>query len=283
MPRKPRLSIDQGVKELLQLRPKDAFAFLLPDIHARRGDPLGWEFFTTQVRKKDLQAKGYLMDLNIRYEFSEGPTVLLVLVEHWSEARRVDLVRTAHYYLDLMERFPKDEIIPVALITERKEHDVPDRIVGQGDGQEFLRFQTRIVQLAHEDAERWAITSNLVATTLLLAMGGLWDGPRRLFSAAEAFRESASDEEVALLFPLFVEMGKLSQDEEEIIMSYLATMPKPRLLVKMEQLAIQQGLERGMREARIEDARRMAAEGIAWDVVTRITGLRPEDLTAFPA
>lgn len=204
-------------------------------------------------------------------------------------------MRTAHYYLDLMERFPKDEIIPVALITERKEHDVLDHIVGQGDGQEFLRFQTRIVQLAREDAERWAMTSNLVATTLLLAMGGLWDGTRKLLSAAEAFRESATDEEVALLFPLFVEMGRLNPDEEETIMSYLATMPKPRLLVKMEQLAIQQGLaqgleqgiqqglERGMREARIEDARRMVAEGFAWDVVTRITEIRPEDLAALTA
>ena len=43
MPRTPRLSIDQGIKELIQLRPRDAFQFLLPDIHAVRGDPSSWE------------------------------------------------------------------------------------------------------------------------------------------------------------------------------------------------------------------------------------------------
>jgi len=117
MPRKARLSIDQGIKELLQLRPVDAFSFLLPDIHAKRGDPVRWEFPTTQVRKKDLQGKGYLMDLCIRYEFAQGEPVLLMLVEHWSRARSMDLVRTAHYYLDLVERYPGNEIVPVALVT----------------------------------------------------------------------------------------------------------------------------------------------------------------------
>jgi len=292
MPRKTRLSIDQGIKELLQLRPADAFAFLLPDLHARRGNPVRWEFLTTQVRKKDLRAKGYLMDLNIRYEFLQGVPILLVLVEHWSQARSMDLVRTAHYYLDLLERFPADEIVPVALVTELEEHEIPDTLIGHGADEEFLRFRTRVVQLAREDAARWSATSNLVATTQLLAMGGALDRVHKLIAAAEAFRESASDAEIALLFPLFVELGRLDETEEETIMSYLATMPKPRLLVKMEQLAIQQGLEKGMqqgleqglqkgmREARLEDACKMLSKGYGWDAVTDITGIRPEDLAS---
>ena len=282
MPRKPRLSIDQGIKELLQLRPVDAFAFLLPDFHAKRGDPVRWEFLTTQVRKKDLRGKGYLMDLNIRYEFPNGASVLLILVEHWSEARRVDLVRTAHYYLDLMERFPEDEIVPVALVTERKEHTVLDQIAGQGGGEEFLRFRTRVVQLACQDARRWAATTNLVATTMLLAMNEAWNGIQTLLTAADAFQASGSDEEVRLLFPLFVELGKLDSEEEETIMSYLATMPKPKIQVKIEQAALEEGrkegLQEGLREGLQETARRMLAEGFAWEVVTRITGLSPEDL-----
>lgn len=276
MPRKSRLSIDQGVKELLQLRPKDAFAFLLPDLHTRRGDPCRWEFLSTQVRKKDLWGKGYLMDLNIRYEFDQGEPVLLMLLEHWSQARSMDLVRTAHYYLDLMERFPDHHIVPVALITERKEHVIPDNIIGHGAGEEFLRFRTRVVQLATEDAERWADTSNLVATTLLLAMGGLWNGVQRLMTAANAFQQNASDEEMAQLFPLPVEVGKLNPEEEESIMSYLATMPKPRLLVKIEKRAVEEASRRNA----LETARRMLAKGISWSDITDITGVKPEDLEA---
>ena len=57
------------------------------------------------------------MDLNIRYTFAKRSVVLVVLIEHWSTAQSVNLYRTAHYYLDLLERFPNDEVVPVALVT----------------------------------------------------------------------------------------------------------------------------------------------------------------------
>lgn len=53
-------------------------------------------------------------------------------------------------------------------------------------------------------------------------------------------------------------------------MSYLATMPKPKIQMKIEDAARKEGLQ--------ETVRRMLAEGFAWEVVTRITGLSPEDL-----
>lgn len=316
MPRKPQISIDQGIKELLQLRPRDAFAFLLPDVHENRGTPTSWEFLATQVRKKDLRGKGYVMDLNIRYEFAEGTPILLVLVEHWSQARAVDLIRTAHYYLDLMERFPGERIIPVALITERKAHEIPDQIVGLGEGEEHLRFRTRIVQLAREDAARWVGGCNLVAATLLLAMSGSWSGLSKLLTAVDTFQGCGSDQEFALLFPLFVAVGKLEAEEEETIMSYLATMPKSRIQIRLEEIAreqvlqeglaeglqrgleqglergleqglergleqgLEQGIERGLRQKALEDARKMREHGIEWTIVTDVTGLKPEDLLA---
>jgi hypothetical protein len=42
----------------------------------------------------------------------------------------------------------------------------------------------------------------------------------------------------------------------------------------MEQAALQQGL----RQNALENARKMLAEGFEWSVVTRITGIKPEDL-----
>jgi hypothetical protein len=290
MPRPPRLSIDQGIKELLQLRPRDAFEFLLPDLHVQRGDPASWEFLSTQVRKKDLLGKGFTMDLSIRYEFVSGHPVLLVLVEHWSNARNMDLVRTAHYYLDLLGRFPGDEIVPVALITEPTAHSIASSLVGSASGETFLKFKTRVVQLAAEDCQRWAEARNLVAATQLVAMGGVADRARKLLMALEAFRREASDEEVQLLFPLMVELGRFTEEEEETAMSYLATAPKPRLLVKWEKRVIeqglakgleqglQQGLQQGLRQKALEDARRMLAHGIAWEIITDVTGIGPEDL-----
>ncbi|MEN9353290.1 MAG: hypothetical protein RL318_615 [Fibrobacterota bacterium] len=276
MPRKPRLSIDQGIKELLQLRPRDALAFLLPDVHAHRGDPIGWEFLATQVRKKDLRGKGFVMDLTIRYLFPEAASLLLVLVEHWSEARSMDLVRTAHYYLDLMERFPGEAIVPVALVTELVPRVVVDRIVGQDQEREYLRFQTRVVQLAKEEATRWIRTRNLVAGTLLLAMRGIEKDLGGLHAMADEFQSGGSEQEIAQLFPLFTAVGRLNEHEEEAIMSYLASMPKPKIQIKIEEAARKEGA----RAKALEDARKMREHGIEWGIVTDVTGIKPEDLQA---
>jgi len=39
-----------------------------------------------------------------------------------------------------------------------------------------------------------------------------------------------------------------------------------------------EGLEEGLRQKAVEDARKMREPGIPWDIVTDVTGLRPEDL-----
>lgn len=281
------------------MRPRDAFEFLLPDIHSFRGDPASWEFLSTQVRKKDLRGKGFTMDLCIRYAFPSGTPLLLVLVEHWATSRSMDLVRTAHYYLDLLGRFPECEIVPVALITEPEPHAVRSQLTGSGAGEQFLQFHTRVVQLATMDCEAWANASNLVAATQLINMGGSLDRVQRFLRSIEAFRREATDAETQQLFSLLTELGKLSDEEEETAMSYLASLPKPRILVKMEQRAIEEGLrkgmeqgiecgiergmERGMEEgirlSKREDARKMLDRGCDWAFVTDITGLHPEDLT----
>ena len=171
--------------------------------------------------------------------------------------------------------------------------------MGCGAGEDFLRFHTRVVQLATEDCERWAHASNLVAATQMMAMSGALDRGHKLLLALDAFRREASDHEVKLLFPLMVELGRLSETEEETAMSYLATAPKPRLLVKMEQRAIEQGLAKGLEQGReqgreegreegarqkaLEDARRLQDHGIAWAIITDVTGIRPEDLSSDSA
>src|ERR1035437_8848039 len=183
MPRKvpdPAVSVDQAVKELLQIRPTDTLAFLLPEVVARRGPPCSWQFHNVQVRKKDLVRKGLVMDLNIEYRFPEGDPLLMVLVEHWSTARSVDLLRTAQYFLDLSGRFPEHDVVPVALITEIDAAPIVDHIVRSALGREVLRFATYVVQLSQTHAQTWSLAGNLVAATLLTAMDGTLSRAQKL-------------------------------------------------------------------------------------------------------
>ncbi len=264
-----------------------------------------WRFHNVQVRKKDLLRKGLVMDLNIEYRFREGAPLLLVLVEHWSTSRSVDLVRTAQYYLDLASRFPDHEIVPVALITEIDADPVPDGFRKMALGVEVIRFSTRVVQLSQTQAQDWVDTRNLVAAALLMAMGGSMSRSQKLLATIDFFLRH-DEGETRLLFPLISEVGgalslskgRLNEEEHAMTIKYLTQLPKPLFMTMLEEQAtasgmakgiakgmeqglekgIQQGLQQGIRASKLEDARKMREHGIGWEVITDVTGLKPEDL-----
>lgn len=290
MPRKlpdPAVSVDQAIKELLQIRPPDTLAFLLPEVVTARGQPVSWQFHNVQVRKKDLSRKGYVMDLNIEFRFASGPGLLLILAEHWSTARSMDLLRTAQYFLDLKGRFPEHEIVPVALITEIDDHEVPDRLVARALGEDILSFRTHVVQLSRTDAGAWADVGNLVAQTLLMAMGGALSRLERLHRVIRFFQ--AHDEpETQLLFPLLTQVGRFNDEENNMTYKYLTQLPKPKFMVMLEEDAKaagmaagrEQGLEQGKLASKLEDARKLVEHGVSWEIITSATGVKPEDLEA---
>lgn len=288
MPRRSphRISTDQAIKELLQLRPIDTLGFLLPDVLLARGQPCSVRFHNVQVRKKDLSRRGLVMDLNIEYGFADGPSLLLVLVEHWSTARSIDLIRTAQYYLDLASRFPGHEIVPIALVTEMGSIPVDGSFVKSALGDEVLRFKTRVVQLSQMQAEDWATARNLVAATTLMAMGGILPRMERLLKVIEFFQQHPDDDETRLLFPLLVQLGKFTSVEHQMTIKYLTKLPKPQFMIELEKMAKRKGRQEGREEGRQEgalnasreDARKMLEHGIPWSVITDVTGLTPEDL-----
>jgi hypothetical protein len=280
MPRKvpdPAVSVDQAIKELLQIRPADTLAFLLPQVVAQRGPPCSWQFHNVQIRKKDLVRKGLVMDLNIEYRFPDGSPLLMVLVEHWSTARSVDLLRTAQYFLDLTGRFPDHEVVPVALVTEIDAAPIVDHIDRSALGREVLRFATYVVQLSQTEAQTWSLAGNLVAATLLTAMGGTLTRAQKLEATIQFFMNHDA-EETKRLFPLISEVGKFTHEEHAMTYKYLTQLPKPLFMTMIEDHAKAEGLEQGIRATKLEDARRMLARGCDWGFITDITGIRPEDL-----
>jgi hypothetical protein len=99
-------------------------------VFPQRLDPAG---FRASVAKDDVAepGPGQAMDLALRFEYHEGPGLLVVLVEHWSSADKLDLLRTARYYLDLCRRFPLDEVLPIALVDDDKPHDLENSVCAE--------------------------------------------------------------------------------------------------------------------------------------------------------
>ena len=281
----PDISLDQAIKDLLTRYPVDAWRFLLPDLARRLGDPIAWQVLRSETRKHDLRSKGYVMDLPIQYKFAGGKNlVVVVLIEHWATARSVNLHRTARYVLDLMEREPGRPVVPVALVTDLKPCEIPERLCLDdiAGGEPLLTFRHRSQVVAHEELDNWRRKSNVVAAVLTVAMSGnltLADKARLSFLKLENLVDA---EEVMRLFPLVFRVGKLTQEEQENIMATKSKLPEPHLFKLLQAKGKAEGRAEGKAEGEhakaIETARKLLEHGVSWDIITDSTGLRPADL-----
>lgn len=272
-PQRERLTnLDQGIKQLLKDHPVDTLEFLLPEATKQWGKPLSWEFLNTTTRKHDLARKGYVMDLNIRYTFAKRSVVLVVLIEHWATAQSVNLHRTAHYYLDLLERFPKDEVVPVALVTDLKPARIANSVHSESRGRVWLHFETLVREVSRDEYSAWEGARNAIAQALRGAMAGPQSRAEKVFKGAEALKTFVPPEEYRNLFTLAAEVGKLTSKEVE------AYMKNTKLRSEALEWLEAKGEQKGKLEGKLETARKLQEHGIPWDIITSSTGLKPADL-----
>lgn len=272
-PQRERLTnLDQGIKQLLKDHPVDTLEFLLPDASKAWGKPLSWEFLNTTTRKHDLVRKGYVMDLNIRYTFAKRSVVLVVLIEHWATAQSVNLHRTAHYYLDLLERFPKDEVVPVALVTDTKPARIRHTVHSESRGRVWLHFETMVREVSRDEFSAWEQARNAIAQALRGAMAGPQSRAEKVFRGAAALKAIVSPEEYRNLFTLAAEVGKLTLKEVE------AYMKKTQLRSEALEWLESQAQARGEQAKAIATARNLLEHGVSLDIITSSTGLKAAEL-----
>lgn len=277
-------SHDQAVKNLIKDYPAEALAFLAQDVVAAYGPPVDIEFLDTAVAKDDVAepGPGQAMDLAIRYVFADGRGVLFVLVEHWSSADKLDLLRTARYYLDLCRRFPQDEILPIALVDGNHPRELVDTIERGAQGVAHLRFHTRIVQVPTLDLERFRGTANRVALSFLPNMQGTWDPVERVLHVALAFQAQSDAQGTRKFFALWVVEAGLGIEQQRELDRRLKEMDMPEIIEWWVQEGLEKGredgLRQGLRENALENARKMLDRGCDWPFVTDVTGIKPEEL-----
>ncbi len=276
-PKRERLTdLDQSIKELLKNHPVDTLEFLLPDAIKEWGTPLSWEFLNTATRKHDFARKGYVMDLNVRYTFAQRSMVLVVLIEHWATAQSVNLHRTAHYYLDLLERFPDDEVVPVALVTDLKPARIPNSVHSASRGRVWLHFETLVREVSREEFSAWEKAGNAIAQALRGAMAGPQSRAEKVFRGADALKAIVSPEEYRNLFTLAAEVGKLNPKEVEEYMK--KSQLRSEAVEWLEAHFEARGEAKGKVEGKLETARKLLEHGVSWEIITSSTGVKPEDL-----
>ncbi|MEK7393291.1 MAG: hypothetical protein AAB214_12075, partial [Fibrobacterota bacterium] len=127
-------------------------------------------------------------------------------------------------------------------------------------------------------SQDWGHARNVVAITLLMAMGGLMSRQNRLGAVIDFFLQH-DEEETRHLFPLLTQVGRFTDEEHAMTIKYLTKLPKPLFMTMMEEQAKSEGkvvgLEEGQRIQALESARKMREHGITWDIVTDVTGVKP--------
>ena len=283
-----QFSHDQAVKNLLKDYPSEALEFLAEDVVDAHGMPVSVEFLDTAVAKDDVAqpGPGQSMDLAIRYRFGDGKAAILVLVEHWSDAGKLDLLRTASYFLDLCRRFPGEEILPIALVDDDRPRELDDTVERRAMGISHFHFTTRILQVPSLDLERFRYTANRVALSFSPNMSGDFNRVDRVMHVAFAFRDQFDMPGFRKHFAFWVVEGRLNQDQQREVKQRLKEMDMPEIMdwFKQEGIAeglekgIEQGIEKGARAKALEDARKLSEHGVSWTIITSATGVKPEDL-----
>lgn len=296
-------SHDQAVKNLIKDYPAEALEFLAEDVVRAHGQAVEIDFLDTAVAKDDVAqpGPGQAMDLAIRYRFADGSTSILVLVEHWSDGAKLDLLRTASYFLELCRRFPGEEILAIALVDDDRPRTLVDTVERGAMGFSHFRFTTRIVQIPALDLANFRDTVNRVALSFSPNMAGA-DRVEQVMRVAFAFRDCGDMAGFRKLFAFWVVEGRLKLEQQREVKRRLKETDMPEIMewFRLEgiELGREEGLAKGLAEGRmegrkegrmegrmegiraskLEDARKMREHGIEWAVVTDITGVKPEDL-----
>ncbi len=289
------ISVDQAIKDLISDFPVDAWRFLLPDLAEKYGDPLTWEILRSETRKTDFRRKGFVMDVPISYTFQGGEEVtMVVLFEHWSTSKSVDILRTARYVLDLMVRFPDHHIIPVAVVTDSEPGPVQERI--QLDhplgGEPILTFRHQVHKTVDQDLGLWRGKTNVIAGGLFTLLRGEISKTQKAALGMDCLEKAGlSVEDEAKISTLLFRVGKLTESEEREVMATRIKLPEAKIFTELraegraEGRAVgkaegkAEGIAEGVREKALADARKMLEHGIAWAIITDVTGIRPEDLS----
>ena len=109
-------------------------------------------------------------------------------------------------------------------------------------------------------------------------MKGDFDRVEQVFQVALTIRDRGDMDGVRGLFAFWVVEGRLTRMQQDQLNRQLKEQDMPEIIELWRQEGIEIGIERGTRRKGLDAARKMREHGIAWDIVTDVTGIRPEDL-----
>ena len=207
------VSEDRGLKELFTSYPFETIEVFVPELLAQRGRPTSVVALQQELALPDLGEPSRFLDVALQCTWVDGSSAILVLVEHWSEARKVELNRVLWYVAGLRLRHDGVEVIPVVLVTDRSAQVVPDRLTSTPLGRPVLDFRVQVTRIGPADLPRLRSLQNRVAAMLLaLAIQDAVEATLAVMMAMQAAPGPLDD--LRRFLPLAQKLSRMHDNDE---------------------------------------------------------------------
>jgi hypothetical protein len=267
MPDASDVTEDRGLKALFTTYPTDTVRTLLPELVAKNGDPVRVEALAQELPLPDLSDPSRFLDMALRCTWADGTRSVIVLVEHWSEARKVQMKRVLLYLADLALRNLDADVLPVILVTDPKDQEVPEELRIERDGALWLYMKVRVVRVTPTDLPRLRSLQSMVSSVLAtLALRQVVEDAVEV--TLEALRLMAAVnaplDDLRRFLPLTQKFAKLRDSDEPRFRQRLREEPTmgnvlDDIWTEAATKGEAQGIAKGKAEGKAEAARAMVA------------------------
>jgi hypothetical protein len=275
---------DPHAKQLLTAHPKDTVALFAPELLQAHGPVQRIEEVSPEIFNPDPQGRSGFLDMALKCWFADGSEGVLLLIEHWSSASKVDQRRVLRYVAELLYRHNTALVWPVLLITETTSAATTDKLARLHyalAGQTVLDAFFAVHVIDETWRQRVANQQNVVAAVLwvipdvgpaidrcLLALRTLCDWHAAGSIAADGAENgnAAKDEKGALqtLLVHITQFAKLNHaQKQEELQRRIEEDPfmSASIIDLIEAKGVQKGIEQGKIELALDGLRNRLAEG----------------------
>ena len=211
-----------GLKALFSTYPEETLEVFVPELLAERGTPTRIETLQQEVPLPDLGEPSRFLDVAMLATWADGSQTVILLIEHWSEARKVDLTRVLWYTTALAVQHLGAAILPIILVTDPAAGNLQDQLLWHVAGRTILDFRVQVVQVGPEDLPRLRQLQNHVAA-VFLALALRSAGP---IAAAVAAMRAMTDltttlDDLRRFLPLAVKLARIHASELHLFYTQL--------------------------------------------------------------
>jgi hypothetical protein len=263
---------DRGFKELFTSYPFETVEVFAPELLAQRGRPARIEALQQELALPDLGQPSRFLDVALLCTWSDGAQAVILLVEHWSESRKVDLRRVLWYYAGLGLKHPAAVVFPVVLVTDRSAREVPERLESSIAGSLVLDFRVRVVRIGPQD-QPWlnSLRNRVAAVFLAMAIKDAVDAVDTAVTVMLAMQRAPGPvDDLRRFLPLVQKLARMLDSDEPRFRRRMREEPTMGNMlddIKSEGVALGEakgeakGVAKGEALGKISEIRRLVSKG----------------------